>query len=110
MLIDFSPKNTAYGDLTGRFPHKSSRGNQYLLVIYDYDSNAISAEPLKTRSASEITKAWINIHEKLAKQGTAPSIYIIGNEASNELKTALKKKQLTYQLVPPHIHRQNAAE
>ena len=23
-LIDFSPKNTAYGDLTGRFPHKSS--------------------------------------------------------------------------------------
>ena len=79
MLIDFSPKNTAYGDLTGRFPHKSSRGNQYLLVIYDYDSNAILAEPLKTRSAGEITNASIKKHEKLSKQGTAPSIYIIGN-------------------------------
>ena len=110
MLIYFSTKNTAYGDLTGRFPHKLSQGNQYLLVIYDYDSNAILAEPLKTRSAGEITKAWIKIHDKLAKQGTAPSIYIIDNEASLELKTALKKKQLAYQLVSPLVHHQNAAE
>ena len=110
MLIDFSPKHTAYGDLTGRFPYKSSRGNQYLLVIYDYDSNAILAEPLKSRSASEISKAWIKLHDKLATNGTAPGIYIIDNEASHELKAALKKKQLTYQLVPPHVHRRNAAE
>ena len=70
----------------------------------------ILAEPLKTRSTSEITKAWMQLHKKLSGQGTAPSIYIIDNEACNELKTALKKKQLTYQLVPPHVHRQNAAE
>jgi hypothetical protein len=109
-LIEFNTKNTGYGDLTGRFPHKSSRGNQYLLIIYDYDSNAILAEPLKNKTAGEITKAWMHIHNKLQTQGANPSIYIIDNEASNELKTALKKKEIKYQLVPPHVHRRNAAE
>jgi hypothetical protein len=109
-LIEFNTKNTGYSDLTGHFPHKSSRGNQYLLIIYDYDSNAILAEPLKYKTAGEITKAWLQIHTKLSNQGASPSIYIIDNEASNQLKTALKKKQIQYQLVPPHVHRRNAAE
>ena len=42
-LEQFNPKETAYSDLSGRFPHKSSRGHQYMLVVYDYDSNAILA-------------------------------------------------------------------
>ena len=53
-LYTFQPTHTAYGDLTGRFPHKSSRGNQYLLVIYDYDSNAILVEALQSKQATEI--------------------------------------------------------
>ena len=32
------------------------------------------------------------------------------NEASNVLKTSLHKNNIQYQLVPPHIHRQNSAE
>jgi hypothetical protein len=32
---------------TGQFPVTSSRGNQYILVLYDYDTNAILMEPLK---------------------------------------------------------------
>ena len=90
--------------------HKSSCGNQYLLVIYDYDSNAILAEPLKTRLAGDITKAWMKIHNKLVTQGSSPSIYIIDNEAPLELKTALNKRKVNFQLVPPHVHRRNAAE
>ena len=76
--------------------HKSSCGNQYLLVIYDYDSNAILAEPLKTRLAGDITKAWMKIHNKLVTQGSSPSIYIIDNEAPLELKTALNKRKVTF--------------
>ena len=45
-------------DLTGRFPHKPSRENSYLFVLYDYDTNAILFEPLKTRQAHEITTAF----------------------------------------------------
>jgi hypothetical protein len=40
-LVPFVAKHTAYHDLTGRFPHRSSRGNEYLLIVYDYDSNSI---------------------------------------------------------------------
>ena len=38
-----------YTDQTGRFSVRSSVGNQYILVLYDYDSNAILTEALKTR-------------------------------------------------------------
>jgi hypothetical protein len=37
-------------------------------------------------------------------------MYILDNEASTDLKKALAKYDLTYQLVPPHLHRRNAAE
>ncbi len=29
-----------YSDQTGRFPQTSSRGNKYIMIVYDYDSNA----------------------------------------------------------------------
>jgi len=34
----------------------------------------------------------------------------LGNEISGELKTALAKNKIDYQLTPPHIHRRNTAE
>jgi hypothetical protein len=37
-------------------------------------------------------------------------MYILDNEASHDLKKTLKKYHLEYQLVPPHLHRRNAAE
>ena len=40
-------KKRAYIDLTGRFPHKSSRGNSYIFLMYDYETNSILIEPLK---------------------------------------------------------------
>jgi hypothetical protein len=43
-----------YTDQTGRFILPSSRGNNYLLVLYDYDSNAILAKPIPSRTAKAI--------------------------------------------------------
>jgi hypothetical protein len=43
-----------YGDLTGRFPIQSSSGHQYILTLYDYDSNTISTEPMKNRTHKEM--------------------------------------------------------
>ena len=106
----FSPKHTAYTDLTGRFPHKSSRGHQYLLVLYDYDSNAILAAPLKSRQAQEITKTWNNLHTKLTRHGHITKHYILDNECSADLKLAMVKANLSFELAPPNIHRRNAAE
>ena len=54
----FQPKQKGYLDLTGKFPYQSARGNQYLLVAYDYDSNAILVQALPNRQKATITKAW----------------------------------------------------
>lgn len=40
----------------------------------------------------------------------APESYIMDNEYSDDLKAALPKAELKFQLVPPHIHRANKAE
>jgi hypothetical protein len=109
-VVPFVAKNTAYHDLTGRFPHRSSRGNEYLLIVYDYDSNSILHCALKNKTAAEIKRGWISIHERLARGGNQPKMYILDNEASADLKKGLKKYGLDYQLVPPHVHRRNAAE
>jgi hypothetical protein len=42
----------SYIDQTGRFPVISSRGNVSIIVLYEYDGNAIMAEPIETREIS----------------------------------------------------------
>jgi hypothetical protein len=110
LLVPYESTNKAYHDLTGQFPHKSSRGYEYLLMTYDFDSNAILAEPLQNRTGLEIKRAWTSTYTKLATRGSIPKLYIMDNEISGYLKSALKKHNCTYQLVPPHVHRRNAAE
>ena len=45
-MLEFD-KELGCMDLTGRFPYKSSRGNKYILIAYNYDGNTTLAEPLK---------------------------------------------------------------
>jgi hypothetical protein len=47
-----------YNDQTGRFPVVSSKGNKYIMILYDYDSNAILAQPIKDRTAPELLRAF----------------------------------------------------
>ena len=87
-----------------------SSGNQYILIIYDHDSNAILTEPLKNRKGPEIKRGWLKLNSILAKGGNEPKIHLMGNEASTDLKTSLHKNNIQYQLVPPHINFRNSAE
>ena len=107
-IVDTHDK--AFLDLTGRFPHCSSRGNQYILIGYHYDSNAIIGAPLKNRQAATITTAWKELNNKLSKVGEANNLWILDNEASDTLKQAMTKYNETFQLVPPHTHQANTAE
>ena len=54
---------TAYTDLTGRFPMRSSRGNQYIMVGYHYDGNCILGKAIKDRKAATLTAAWQALHD-----------------------------------------------
>ena len=97
-------QKTGFLDLTGRFPYRSSRGNQYILTVYDYDSNAILVKAIKNRQAETITNAWKSIVAKLEKQNIQPTIFIMDNEASEDLKIAMKSSNYNFQLVPPENH------
>ncbi len=99
-----------YTDQTGRFPVTSSKGSQYILVLYDYDSNAILTEPLKNRAGGEILRAYTKLCNYLSVRGFKPKTHWLDNEASTALKTFNRAHHIEYQLVPPHMHRRNAAE
>ena len=109
-IIQHKNKDLAYFDLTGALPYTSARGHKYVFILYNYDTNAILAQPLTTRGATEIKNAWIKQHQRLIQCGCAPATYIMDNEASAEIKQAILKHNIAYQLTPPHIHRINAVE
>ena len=56
-IVDPTETIAGYIDLTGRFPKRSSRGNQYIIVSYHYDANHIRAIPIKNRKGQTITEA-----------------------------------------------------
>ena len=78
--------------------------------MYDYDSNEILAEPVKRRQAGELKTAFITMYAKLANRGISPNLFILDKKCSYELKQALTKNKLKYQLAPPYKHRRNAVE
>ena len=97
-------------DLTGRFPYCSSRGNEYLLISYHYDANAIQGIPLPNRKAATLTRGWVKMHQQYNKAGVPPTTWILDNETSRDLKAAMSTKNVHIQLVPLHNHRANATE
>ena len=104
------PEGATFSDLTGRYPIKSGRGNQHIMVCYDFDTNAILIHQVKTRKAAEVRDTTLSLLHRLKLRGSIPKMHILDNEASNSLKTTLIKNNIAYQLVPPHLHRRNMAE
>jgi hypothetical protein len=99
-----------YTDLTGRFPHRSSKGNWYVMVVYSFDCNCIKPIAMKSNSAYEWLKAFGGIFQELTSRGFKPKLQTMDKEASAALKIYFTENDMTYQLVPPHCHRRNAAE
>jgi hypothetical protein len=83
---------------------------QYIMILYDYDCNAILAEPMKNRSNSEMIRAYTYLEEFLTECGLKPKLILLDNEASKALRDKMTKAGIRLQLAPPHIHRRNAAE
>ena len=57
-----------------------------------------------------VIHAYKQLHQILTKRGFQPRLHLLDNEAPKELKTFLDTQHIQYQLVPPHVHRRNAAE
>jgi hypothetical protein len=99
-----------YTDLTGKFPVRSSGENSYVMVCYVYDCNYVKVIPMKSISASEWVKAYDTVHKEITVKGFKPKLQTLDNEVSTALKTFFTANDITYQLVPPHCRRHNAAE
>ena len=46
----YNPRDTIYTDQTGKFPHASSRGYNYQMIIHKIDGNSTWVEPMKNKS------------------------------------------------------------
>lgn len=99
-----------YTDQTGRFVTPSSNGSTELFVLYDYDSNYIHVEPMKGKSGPEILAAYQRAFKVLCAAGLRPQLQRLDNEASETLKQFMTDENVDFQLVPPGVHRRNAAE
>eukprot|EP00804_Cyclotella_cryptica_P026914 CCRYP_014752-RA/>CCRYP_014752-RA protein AED:0.54 eAED:0.34 QI:0/0/0/0.5/1/1/2/0/344 len=95
-------RNTIFSDQTGQFPHRSSSGNHYLMVMVDIDSSAILVEPIKNRTDIELTRAYSTLITRLHRAGVVPRKHVLDNEISTAMKTLITDTyKMTYELVPP---------
>jgi len=103
-------EGTVYSDPTGRFIIQPKQGNNYILVVFDGDSNFIFAEPMPSRTGLQIARAYNKILQRLITSGCVPILNINDNESSEEMRQLLSSQGIAFQLVPPNQHRANAAE
>eukprot|EP00957_Ditylum_brightwellii_P118052 9003157-Ditylum_brightwellii.AAC.1 len=82
--------HTLYMDLTGKFPVTSQAGNKYVLVAYDYNSNAILAVSVPNQSNNSLTKAINHVYTYLTERGFKPALNVLDNEASTAVKCCIK--------------------
>ena len=73
-------------DQTVCFPRVSSRGNRSVIVLYDYDSNAILTEPLRNNTTSELVKSQTRLTQYLLDRGINPTDLRIDNECPEALQ------------------------
>jgi hypothetical protein len=74
-LAATAPKHIVYSDQTGRLPQASASGNQYLLVVYDHDSNFIFMQPIQSRKSQYLLKAIQDIYKILSRSGFPPKFH-----------------------------------
>jgi hypothetical protein len=83
---------------------------QYVLIVYEYDSNYIHAEPMLDRTGPSIIAAYQRIITFLRSRGFKPLLQRLYNEATIALQGFFTVSDIDFQLAPPHVHRRNAAD
>ena len=99
-----------YNNQTGKFPHVSSQGNRYTMVLAHIDSDSIWVEPMKNRTEGGMMLARRRALERMHAVGIIPKRQVLDNEISMAYMQEIMETRMTYQLVPPDDHRRNIAE
>ena len=101
---------TIYSHQTGKYPVRSSKGNQYIMVMCVIYRGEIMVEKMRNQTAGEMVKSYQVLVYWLKNCGVTPKIQILDNATLEDFKDDTKKNKMTYQLIPPHDHRRNIAE
>ena len=90
---EYNLKNTLnqkiYTDQTGKFLVTPFRGNQYIIVLFELDSNNILVEPMKSQTAGNMILAYQTLVDRLKKKGIHPAMHLLDNECLVEMKTTI---------------------
>ena len=104
VITPIASTGKTFSDQTGRFSFTSSKGNKYVMIMYDYDSNIILGEAMKSRIGDDILRDFTKMHTELKGKDLELKMHRLDNKCPEILKKYMKNQKITYQLVPPHIH------
>ena len=91
-------------DQTGPFVVPYVRVNNYLLILFDFDSNSIFAKPIPNRTKHSIKNAYANILKILTNRVLKSQLHRLDNGASEVFKEFITEQHIDYQLTPAGIH------
>jgi hypothetical protein len=100
----------AFSDQTGKFICPSTAGNNYVFILYDYDSNTIHARAIPTRTKNQLLTAYSSIVKDLTARGFKPRLQKLDNEISDDMENFMIQQDIDFQLTPAGLHRRNLAE
>ena len=69
---DLELNGTISVDQTGKFPKISATGKQYIMVLYNYDTNGILVTGVKSRTAPHLIEAYEELYGRLRDAGIKP--------------------------------------
>ena len=103
---------TLHVDLSGKLPITSRSGYNYVLIMYNVDTNYIKAIPQKSRDAAEYIRVYNNALDFWKSHSITPQFVRIDNETSQDLEKYLRAQEtpITIEKCPPGMHRTSGAE
>jgi hypothetical protein len=99
-----------FSDMAGKFPYKSFRGAQYMLIMYSTDANYIHCETMPSRQGRDYAQAYERGINFFQEHGITPQWERLDNETSKELEWVARKLHIKIQYLPPNNHRASKAE
>ena len=109
--IEFDKLNAMIStDQPGRFPFTSTRGMNYISVLYDHDSNTILVHSVKSTQADHLIEGYNTCYAKLQAPGINLVLHKPNKKITKAMRAAIVAKNLRYQLADTHDHHANPAE
>lgn len=75
-----------FTDQPGKILQESLSGMNYIMILYNFDSNCILVEALKSRHTKAILEGYKVLHKRLCVRGLCACLQCLDNECSNTLK------------------------